>query len=248
MNEAGFRAALLDPGLPVPKGLTDPAGAPAGRRFSVYRNNVAVGLTEALGTGFPVTRRLLGAEFFDAMAGVFLRAHPPASPVLMFWGEDLPAFLAAFPPVAHLGYLPDVARLELAIRQSYHAADAGPVAAAALAALTPDRLSRVCIRLAPSARLVRSAWPIHAIWSANVSGAAPPSDMRAESVLVARPAFDPLPLLLPEGTDTVVARLMAGETFGAASASAPIDADFGALLGLIFGAGVVTSLSEGECP
>ena len=58
---ARFARALLDPGQDRPAGLTGPGGAPAGRRFDVYRNNVAVSLTEALGQGFPVVKRLVGA-------------------------------------------------------------------------------------------------------------------------------------------------------------------------------------------
>ena len=72
-------------------------------------------------------RKLVGDEFFAAMAGVFLRAHPPRSRMLMLYGDGLPAFLAEFPPVAQLGYLPDVARLEQAMRESYHAADSAPL-------------------------------------------------------------------------------------------------------------------------
>jgi hypothetical protein len=126
MSQQEFRTALLDPEHPVPSGLTDPQGRPAGRRFNVYRNNVSVSLTEALRQAFPVVQKLVGEEFFTAMAQEHLRAHPPASPLMMFYGEAMPAFLSAFPPVAHLPYLADVARLELALRASYHAPDAVP--------------------------------------------------------------------------------------------------------------------------
>ena len=122
-----FRAALLDPGLPVPQGLQDAQGRPAGKRFDVYRNNVVVGLIEALATAFPVIEKLLGAENFRVLAGAYVRAYPPRSALMMFYGDHLPAFLQGFEPVADLGYLPDVARLELAIRRCYHAADAIPV-------------------------------------------------------------------------------------------------------------------------
>ncbi len=90
------------------------------------------------------------------MAGVFLRAYPPRDRVLMLYGAEFPEFLGAFQPVAHLGYLPDVARLEQALRESYHAADHR---AADLSGMTPEALLTRRLRLAPSARLLRSRWP-----------------------------------------------------------------------------------------
>ncbi|MGL4280159.1 MAG: DNA-binding domain-containing protein, partial [Albidovulum sp.] len=152
MTQSDFHAALLDPERPAPHGLTDPEGRPAGRRFDVYRNNVAVSLTEALRQAFPVVRKLVGEAFFTAMAREHARRFPPRSPLLMFYGEDMPGFLAGFPPVAHLGYLPDIARLELALRQSYHAADAKPLAVETLQSLAPEAFLAARIRLAPALR------------------------------------------------------------------------------------------------
>lgn len=236
---APFVAALLDPGRDRPAGLVGPGGAPAGRRFDVYRNNVAVSLTEALRVGFPVLRRLLGEAFFDAMAGVFLRAHPPRSPVLMTWGDDLPGFLEGFPPVAHLPYLADVARLELALRQSYHAADAVPIDAAALSALPAEGLAALRLNFAPAVRLLRSAWPVHAIWRANIDPDAPPPVAGAQDVVVLRPGFDPEPRLLPPGGGAMLAALMAGATLAEAAEFAP-DADISALFGLLLAGGALT--------
>lgn len=221
MRQSDFAAALLDPDLAVPSGITDPDGRPAPRRFNVYRNNVAVGLTEALRQGFPVVRRLVGEDFFTAMAREHLRAHPPATPLMMFYGAEMPDFLRAFPPVAHLPYLPDVAALELAIRQSYHAADAPPLDPAALQALPPERLMRARLRFVPAVRLVRSAYPIHAIWQANARDGAPPRAALPEDVLVTRPGFDPEPERLPDGAGGFVAALMAGQAFAAALEAAP---------------------------
>lgn len=241
-----FRTALLDPAAAVPAGLTGPAGGPATRRFAVYRNNVAVSLTEALEAGFPVLRKLLGVEFFAAMAGVFLRAHPPRSPLMMHYGAEMPAFLETFAPVAHLPYLPDIARLELALRGSYHAADARPLRAEAVAALPPDRLAAARLRLAPSLRLVRSAWPIHAIWSANTGNAPdhdPVHDKRgtgsgAQDVAVLRPALDPVPHLLPDGAGAILAALMAGTALGEAAGIGP-EAALPPLLMLLLSQGAI---------
>jgi hypothetical protein len=245
MSQSDFRAALLNPDLPVPPGLTDPAGRPAGRRFDVYRNNVTVGLIEALAQSFPAVRKLVGAEFFAALARAHLRAHPPATPLMMFFGEAMPAFLERFPPVRHLGYLPDVARLELALRQSYHAADATPVAPDRLQAIAPEALMTARLAFAPAVRLLRSAWPVHAIWMANMRGTAPPAAVTPQDVLIVRPAFDAEPLLLPEGGAAFLAALMAGVRLGAACESAGAF-DLTATLGLLLAGGAITELHLGE--
>lgn len=241
MSQQEFRTALLDPEHPVPSGLTDPQGRPAGRRFNVYRNNVSVSLTEALRQAFPVVQKLVGEEFFTAMAQEHLRAHPPASPLMMFYGEAMPAFLSAFPPVAHLPYLADVARLELALRASYHATDAVPVATSRLTQLEPDQLARTRFAVAPSLRLVRSRWPIHAIWMANMREAPAPSRVEPQDVLVVRAAFDPEPHLLPPGGADFMASLCDGQAIG--SAADLLDtAHLPALLGLLIAGNAITDL------
>ncbi len=242
MTQAGFIAALLDPDMPVPDGLVDPEGRPAGKRFAVYRNNVAVSLTEALGTAFPVIRKLVGDAFFDAMAGVFLRQHPPTSAVLMFYGDEMPAFLESFPPAQTLRYLPDIARLELALRRSYHAADVAPMAAETLQAMPPDRLMAARLRLAPAVRLIRSDWPIHAIWRANTEDGAPKPIPGAQDTLIMRPGFDPGPHLLPEGGGAVMAALMAGADLGTALEAAEVD--MAALFALLLSGGAIVGIQE----
>ena len=220
VSQPHFRAALLDPGAERPTGLSDGTGAPAGRRFDVYRNNVAVSLTEALETAFPVVAKLVGATNFKVVAGAFLRAHPPSSPLLMHYGAEMPDFLATFPPTAVTRYLPDIARIELALRQSYHAADAPPFDPAGLATLDPAALDALVLRIAPSVRLVRSDWPIHAIWRFNTVSGAPKPVMAAEDILIARPEFDPVVLLLWPGGATFVDALQRGTPLGDATTEA----------------------------
>lgn len=247
VDQTQFRTALLDPARARPEGLTDGAGQPAGRRFDVYRNNVAVALTEALETAFPVIAKLLGERNFRTMAGVFLRAHPPSSPLMMFYGAEMPGFLQAFEPTSQIGYLPDVARLELALRESYHAADADPVDPGVLQAMDPGLLMGARIGLAPSLRLVRSPWPVHAIWRFNTEPEAPKPQMEAQNIAVLRPDMDPVPHLLPRGGGAFIAALLAGETLAgamdAATAEAP-DFDLTATLSLLIGQGAITSLGE----
>lgn len=247
VTQADFTAALLDAHRPVPPDLFDGAGHPAGRRFAVYRNNVAASLTSALQEGFPVIARLLGAQNMDGLAGLFLRAHPPASPLLMLYGEGFPEFLEGMEQLAHLGYLGDVARLELALRQSYHAGDATPLPPEALAALSPDRLATARLTLAPALRLIRSPWPLHDIWRFNTAAGAPQPRALAQDVLITRPDFDPAPHPLPPGGGACVAALMAGRRLAEADEAGRAETpefDLGAVLALLLAGGAIAGLER----
>lgn len=247
VSQADFTRAMMDAGHPVPEGLTDHLGEPAGRRFSVYRNNVAVSLTEAMHSAFPVIAKLLGKQNMDGLAGIYLRQHPPSSPLMMFYGEHFPAFLEGMEQLKHLGYLGDVARLELALRRAYHAADAAPIAPETLGALPPDALLNTRLTLASAVQVLRSPWPIHAIWRYNTEEGAPKPAPQAQDVLITRPEFDPIPQNLPPAGAVWIRALMAGATIGEAMehAAAEDEAfDLGATLALLLQGGAVTGLDS----
>lgn len=211
VSNAQFSDALLSADMPVPLGLQDTQGRPAGARFSVYRNNVVVSLSEALATAFPLVRKLIGADTFGRLAGIYVRSHPPTSPLMMFYGAEFPEFLASFEPLQHIGYLADCAQLDLALRQSYHAADASAFDPTAL----QNGETKIQITLAPSTRILRSVWPLYDIWAFNmVPGAAKPR-AAAQDVLVTRPEFDPAPHLLPVGAADWLEDLSRGTAFDA---------------------------------
>ncbi len=235
-RQPNFTRAILNAQLPVPDGLLDGQSRPAGRRFNVYRNNVAVSLTEALEQGFPIVTRLIGEENMKGLAGLYLRAHPPSSPLMMHYGAEFPAFIEELKQLSHLGYLGDVARLELALRQSYHAADAPALDPLYLGTLIPDALMHTRLALAPSAILLRSHWPIWSIWHYNTTDGAEKPTAGGQNILICRPDYDPIPLLLPPGAATWLAAISAGETLSSATeaaAAASPDFDLGATLALL---------------
>jgi len=239
-TQTEFRSALLDPASSPPSGVRNPDGEQATKRFDVYRNNVAVSLTDALETAFPVVKKLVGDRFFQAMAGVYLRAHPPKSPVMMFYGEDMPAFLEGFEPAKSVPYLADMARLELALRHSYHAQDANPIDPDALTQLAPDSLPHVTFTFAPSMYLITSGYPLHGIWYANTAGGDIPKV--AQPTLVTRPEFDPITDPLSPEQAAVLSALMRGDTLGFAVQPGGVGFDIGPLLGLLLGRRAIISL------
>lgn len=241
-GEAEFHAGLLDPGCGPPSGITGPGGNAVADRYAIYRNNVTVALVEALRVAFPVVAQLVGAKFFSAMAREFVRIHPPKTPIMASYGERFPGWLADFAPVAALPYLSEVAAIEQARRESYHAADAVPLPPESLTDLSPEAIAAMRLRPHPSARWVVGRQPSLAIWARNSKrpelSTAPPGD-----VLICRPQSEVLVMPAPTGTIDMLRALAGGTTLAEAL---PTDTDHGALFATLFAAGAL--IPEGDLP
>lgn len=237
--EAPFADALLNADRPIPCGIIAHNAAVPARRFAVYRNNVTAGLRKALQNRFPVVEKIVGEEFFAAMARVFVREQPPRSPLLATYGDNLAAFIAGFEPARQLPYLADVARLEAARTRAYHAADATPVDADQLAALDPDAIGGIRFDMHPSIQILRSLYPIVTIWAMN-SGEQellPIENWRGQDALVVRPYLEVEVRALPPGGASFLLALVEGRPLGgAAEVALADDPDFdltGNIAGLI---------------
>ncbi len=146
------------------KGLSNDA---KNKRLDIYRNNVFYSLNNALADLYPVIKRLVGEQFFNATTGEYIRRRPPCSAAMVHFGEDFPGFLQVFEHTANLAYLSDVARVELAWHQAYHAEDAVALSAFDFSAVHPGQLSLAKLVLHPSVRLLDSPYPLLQIWNAN---------------------------------------------------------------------------------
>ena len=120
-------------------------------RLAVYRGNVYANCTKALASAFPVVRKIVGEEFFEALAREFVHRHPSRSGDLNRYGDVFADFLAVFPHTADLPYLPDVARMEWLVHRAHFAEDPpaldlsflGGTDARATPGSAPKALSRV---------------------------------------------------------------------------------------------------------
>ncbi|MET3592625.1 hypothetical protein ABID26_002013 [Mesorhizobium shonense] len=222
-RQQDFAMALLDAARATPPGIVGPDGLPSPRRFAVYRNNVVAGLIETLKENYPAVHRIVGDEFFRAMAGQFATAHPPRSPIMLGYGSGFPEFIGGFEPVAALPYLADVARIERAWIEAYHAADAEPLTAADLLAIDQDRLAQVRLALHPSLRVTRSRFPALTIWRMNIAGGEPAAvdlDASGEDALIIRPGAEVRVHQIPVGAAALVRSLGAGRPVVAAAIAA----------------------------
>ena len=228
-DQSAFVRALLDPELPPPNGVEASHGFAPERRFAIYRNNVCVGLVDALAERFPICLQLVGDEFFRAMAQCYVRERLPRTPMLFEYGDEFATFVSDFAPARELAYLADVARLEYAVGQAYHAADAAPLSLDFLRALSHERLDSATAVLHPSTHVVASAYPIVSIWRRHMSDdkMTPVELDQGEEALVVRPELAIKVAALPAGGSAFIDALTSGGTFvEAVNAATAVAADF----------------------
>jgi len=213
----------------------DVAGSgPPSERMDIYRRAVRANYRKALGATYPVVRRLLGESAFPDAVDAFVRAHPSASGDLNDYGDAFGTFLAQHPSTTALPCLPDVARLEWAIDEVNRAADDASRPEQlldALAAVPPDRLPDMTLRLTPRCRLVESSFPIMHIWQTNQPGcesdARVPADAPGHTVCVRRDPDGIVIERLAGGDFAWLAALGNGATLAAAiDAARSADPDF----------------------
>lgn len=161
---SGFARALLAvaPVGPQAQVKGSPAGIEAG--LAVYRNNVRAAYLRILKETFPAVSRLVGDEFFRYAAHEYFHAYPPGSPLASRYGDKFPAFLNGFEPASAHPYLGDVARLEIAWLNSYHAAEAKTLAPEEISNRISDAPDRARFEFHPSAMLLSFLQPAFSIW------------------------------------------------------------------------------------
>ncbi|WP_426440435.1 DNA-binding domain-containing protein [Bradyrhizobium genosp. P] len=248
---AVFSAGLLDPELATPDGVTGPLGKAATRRYNVYRNNVTVSLIEVLGSIYPAVQRITGSEFFRAMARFYVRANPPSSALLFEYGREFSDFIAKYEYAQSVPWLADIARIERAWLDCYHAADAEPLSTAVLGSVPPDKLADLVFVPHPAVRIVCSRFSAVSIFAAYRDQRRPAPDHAtvAEDALISRPGPDVAVRHLPAGAAAFLTRLIEGAPLGVA-VSAALEAapnfDLPANIAGMIDAGVFTTIKNGD--
>jgi hypothetical protein len=190
-GNGAFASPLLDPDIEIPDGVTDPAGAPAPKRYGVYRNNVVVSLMEALKSAYPSLLVIMGEENFTRVARNFIVQHPPHSAMMQTYGQEFAGFLDGFAPLRKSPFLGDVARVERAWLEAYHARDDEALTPGDLDALAPDEIMRLRLSPHPATFLMQSQWPVADLFNwRNVRPSKGADLSSAQCVVVSRPALN----------------------------------------------------------
>jgi hypothetical protein len=216
-----FACAIVQSAQPAAQIETRYANYSGEVALEVYRNNYLGNLHDALAGAYPVIKQLVGDDFFRFMARKFVEQYPSRSANLHHYGAELADFLTGFAPAQELVYLPDVAALEWASHVAYFAEDAALLALDSLAQLAPEQYPSLLLHLHPACRIVRSPYPVNAIWHAHQPGAAADFHIDLASgaaiVLVSRKEDRVHVTDLSEAQADWIARIQSGNPLGAAT-------------------------------
>jgi Putative DNA-binding domain len=145
--------------------------------------------------------------------------------------------------------LADVARLENAWVEAYHAEDASVATVGELGSLSPDSLPNTRIAFHAAARLLRFATPAATVWASAQSSDHPVAlpEAPGEDALITRPDCDVRVRVLPPGGYDFALKMREGATLIEALTALDDPAfDFGAHLVGLVESGAVASIIPGQ--
>lgn len=155
-----FDPAALDSDF---RSIFKAGGISAENRMKIYRNNVIKSLAGAVTAVYPLTEKLVGADFLNAAITAYVIKNPPDQGNLNFYGATFGDFLEHYETARDLPYLPDVARMEWAWELATLADDDEPLEIRALQSVPDEETPAMRLRLRASVQLVESEYPLDRI-------------------------------------------------------------------------------------
>lgn len=135
-------------------------------QLAVYRGSIFGGLKKALAETYPVTRQLVGDDFFERMLGDYISTYPCRVQDLNDYGVELPGFIAGLPQARSVPYLPDVAQLERLYNIALNAKPQ-PNNLKNLSTLTTAQQIQLKFHLTEGSGFLTSKYPVDIIWDVH---------------------------------------------------------------------------------
>ncbi len=164
-------SAIMDPeGLALDDAaerIRRPAAGTVLDRLGAYAGGYPARIEESLADAYPAVKHLMGARRFRELSRRYLPRVPCGCYNLNAVGGLLAELLETDPLGCDLPFLADLARLEWAVWQAFHAPHAPPFHASDLVEWSADDWAGAQVVFAPGVRVVRSRWPIADLWAAR---------------------------------------------------------------------------------
>lgn len=192
----------------------------------IYQQAYPSRLTAALRDNFGVLPTVMGDAAFDALALAYIDAQPSQRPSIRWFGDALPAFMAAHDDLVPHPAIVDLARMEWALRSAFDAADAEAIGAAALAEVPADAWPALVFEPLPSVQVLDLEWSVEPVWRAlqNIDGddapELPEPQASVHDLVVWRQGLRPRWRSLDMRAATLLRAAIDGEPFGVLCAMA----------------------------
>jgi hypothetical protein len=129
-------------------------------RVDIYADAYFYRLLDCLAEDFPATLAVVGADNFAAIVKEYLLEYPPTEPSIRYAGLYLADFLNVHPFAERWPFIAELARLERAVLDVFHAADAPALGVEALRAVPSEEWPALRLRAHPAVAIVHSEWRI----------------------------------------------------------------------------------------
>ncbi len=205
----------------------------ARERLDVYGSSYFLRLRDVMKVDFAGVAHALGADAFDDLMREFVTRHPSTSFNLNDYGAAVPGFLARRSRVRAVvrrrPFLVELATLERAVEEVFHAPQAPAVAVEKLQAIPPDRWSDAVFAPIPALRLFAFDFPVNGYLQAVIDQTAPSIPARmATWIVVYRKNWKSWRARLSREQFLLLRSLVHGKPLGAAIAAVVRTASRGA--------------------
>ena len=136
----------------------------AAQQLSIYRSSLYGGLKKALAETYPVTKSLVGEEFFNMMLGLYIKFYPCQVQDLNDYGKELADFILTLQQTRSVPYLSDVSRLEWFYNTAINS-EIQKNNLEELSNLSVEEQLHVRLNLPNGSTLLQSNYPVDKIWS-----------------------------------------------------------------------------------
>ncbi len=251
--QATFMAALFDTRHSDTRHSAALAAQPG---FQVYRNTLMAGCVDALRGNFPTVLQMVGDEWFDAAAQVYVPEHLPDEPALARYGRGFSTFLATFEPARDMTWLPAVAGADRLAIEALFAADEPCLEPAAVARLSAPQLAARALRPHAAARWAWfAAAPAASLWCAHRQARAQARapdlaeiEWAPQGLLLTRPGAAVEGVVIGRGGIAFMDACQRGDRLSevvVAALNAQADLDLAGLMQLTLQAGAFAALGHG---
>ncbi|MGZ3621094.1 MAG: HvfC/BufC family peptide modification chaperone, partial [Candidatus Binataceae bacterium] len=132
----------------------------AAERLEIYANAYFYRILDCLKEDFPATLATLGADNFHNLVTGYLIEYPPTEPSIAYAGRYMSEFLRHHPLSERWPFIAELARLERALTEVFHAAEAEPLSAEAMRSVAPEDWPAIMMRTHPALAIVDCEWRV----------------------------------------------------------------------------------------